>query len=141
VAQKSLWRAVVILGFSFVLCLPAEAQKRDVALSSANQKPIVSTGEIVGILVAAVAVVAVVAYVVVHESTKKRTITGCARSGANGLTVSDEKDGQIYALSGNTAGITPGDRVKLHGKRHKGPHKTLTWEATSVARDFGVCQP
>jgi len=102
----------------------------------------VTTGEIVGALAAAAAVVVVVVIVAVHYS-KKRTITGCVSSGANGMTLTDEKDKQIYELSSNTEGIKPGDRMKLHGKRvtTKGPDKKLVWETKSVEKDFGVCQP
>ncbi len=59
------------------------------------------------------------------------------------MTVSDEKDKQIYALSGNTVGIKPGDRMKLQGKKvkPKSPDKTLVWETREVNRDFGLCQP
>jgi hypothetical protein len=59
------------------------------------------------------------------------------------MTVTDEKDKQIYALSGNTTGIKPGDRMKLQGRKEKarGPDKMLVWEAKEVTKDFGVCQP
>jgi hypothetical protein len=59
------------------------------------------------------------------------------------MTVTDEKDRLVYTLSGNTSGIKPGDRMKLRDKRAKakGADKTLVWEATEVAKDFGVCQP
>jgi hypothetical protein len=77
--------------------------------------------------------------VAIHYS-KKRTITGCVNSGGNGMTVTDEKDKEIYALSGDTTGIKPGDRMRLQGKRVKssGPHKPLEWEARKVAKDFSV---
>jgi hypothetical protein len=99
--------------------------------------------EIVAGIVGAVAAVVVVVVLVIHYSTKKRAITGCVVSGANGMSVTDEKDGQVYALSGNTMGIKAGDRMKLHGKRlkSKGPDKTPIWEATEVTKDFGVCHP
>jgi hypothetical protein len=59
------------------------------------------------------------------------------------MSLSDEKDKRVYVLSGDTAGIKPGDRMKLKGKKVKlpGPEKTVGWEATKVAKDFGVCQP
>jgi hypothetical protein len=58
------------------------------------------------------------------------------------MSVTDEKDRQIYALSGNTVGIKPGDRMKLQGKKvkPKSPDKTLVWETRGVNRDFGLCQ-
>jgi hypothetical protein len=59
------------------------------------------------------------------------------------MTVTDEKDKQTYALSGNTSSIKPGDRMKLQGKKvkSKGADKTPVWETKAVAKDFGVCQP
>ncbi len=139
-AQATLWRAFVIFWFSFALCVPAEAQAP--SLGPGSDIGGVTTGEIVGAIVAAAAVVVVVVIVAVHYS-KKRTITGCVNSGANGMTVTDEKDNRIYALSSNTEGIKPGDRMKLHGKRvkSKGPDKKLVWETKSVENDFGVCRP
>ncbi len=139
--QKTFWRVVVILGSCFALCMPAEAQAPS---TGPNNSPIggVTTGDIVGAIVAAAAVVVVVVIVSVHYS-KKRTITGCVNTVANGMTIADEKDHQIYALSSNTDGIKPGDRVKLHGKRvkPKSPDQKLIWETKNVVRDYGVCQP
>jgi hypothetical protein len=45
-------------------------------------------------------------------------------------------------LSGNTSGITAGNRLKLRGKkkRLKGSDQ-LVWEAKEVVKDFGVCHP
>ena len=59
------------------------------------------------------------------------------------MTITDEKDKQPYALSGNTAGIKPGDRMRVQGKKveSKRANKTLVWEAKAVFKDFGVCQP
>ncbi len=97
-------------------------------------------GPVVGPIVGAIAAVAVVTVMVIHYS-KKTAITGCVNSWGNGITFADEKDKQIYALSGDTADIKPGDRIKLQGKKVKlkGPDKTLAWEAKKVTKDFGVC--
>jgi hypothetical protein len=135
-ASRNLWCGVLIVVVSFFLCMPAEAQNSDFKL------PGPSTGEVVGIVVGVTAAVAVVVTVVVIHYSKKRTITGCVSSGADGMSITDEKDKQIYALSGNTVGATPGDRMKLQGKKVKaGPDKRVMWVATNVAKDFGVCQP
>jgi hypothetical protein len=125
--------AVLLIALSFALCVPVEAQ---------NSGKIVSNGTIAGVIVGVVAGVAVVAIVAIHYS-KKRTITGCVNSGANGMTVTDEKDKHIYALSGDTTNIKPGNRMRLQGKKAKSnsPDKTLVWEARKVTKDFGVCQP
>ena len=45
-------------------------------------------------------------------------------------------------LSGNTAGIKPGDRMTLQGKKIKpNSSNTLTWETKKITKDFGACQP
>lgn len=131
VIQKSLGRAVLVVVLCAALATPARADKLQ---SDADNI-------VIGIVVVVAALV-VVTVVAIHYS-KKRTVTGCVSSGPNGMTVTDEKDRQTYALSGNTVGITPGDRMKLRGKKikSKGPDKPLVWEAGSVAKDFGVCQP
>jgi hypothetical protein len=104
---------------------------------------IVSNGTIAGVIIGVVAVVVIVAYVVVHESTKKRSITGCVIPAGNGMRVTDEKDKRSYALSGNTADVKAGDRVTLQGKRikPKDAGKPVAWETKTISKDFGACQP
>ena len=36
------------------------------------------------------------------------------------------------------AGVKPGDRMKLEGKKKK---SNAAWEVKAVAKDYGVCQP
>jgi len=124
---------VLIITLSFVLCMPLEAQ---------NSGKIVSNGTIAGAIVGVIAGVAVIAIVAIHYS-KKRSITGCVNSGPKGMTVTDEKDQQSYALSGDTTNIKPGNRMKLQGMKVKlnSPDKTLIWDTTKVTKDFGVCPP
>jgi hypothetical protein len=125
---------LLILVFGLALAKPAQAQDGPIGPSA---------GPIIAAIVVTAAAVVIVTVVVIHESTKKRTITGCVNSGANGMTLTNEKDTQIYALSGDTTGIKAGDRIKLQGKKvkAKGPDKALVWKATKVTKDFGVCQP
>jgi len=128
--QKSAWRGVLIVVLSVALAKPAQASGYP------------SGGAIAGAIVGVAAAVVIVAVVVIHKSSEKRTITGCVNPEGSGMTVTDEKDKQTYALSGNTTGIK-GDRMKLQGKKvkSKGADKTLVWQAKAVAKDFGVCQP
>jgi hypothetical protein len=90
----------------------------------------------------AVAVGVVATVLIVHYS-KKRSITGCVNSAASGMSLTDEKDGRVYGLSGNTNGVTPGERVKLKGRRVKASEhdKALIWETKEVSKDLGVCKP
>ncbi len=130
--RKSLWRGVLIVVLSLALAAPARA---NTSLKTA------ATEIVIGI-VAAAAAATVLVVVLIHKS-KKTAITGCTNSGENGMTITDEKDRQIYALSGNTTDIKPGTRLKLQGKKVKsnGADKTLVWEAKAVTKDFGVCHP
>jgi len=125
--------AVLIFALGFVLGTPAEAQ---------SGPKIVSTGAIVGAIVGVAVGVTVIAVVAIHYS-KKRTITGCVNSQGSSMTVTDEKDKQVYALSGNTVGVTPGDRMRLEGKKinSKDPPNAVVWEASKVKENFGVCPP
>ena len=85
----------------------------------------------------------IVTVVIIHKSSSKRTITGCVNAGEQGMTVIDDKDKHSYALSGNTTGIKPGNRVTLQGKKiqTKDTGKILVWETKQKTKDFGVCQP
>ena len=130
-SSRDLWRWVLTVALSAVLIRPARADKLQ------------TDGEEIVIGIVAVSAALVVGTILIFHYSKKRTITGCVSSGETGMTVADEKDKQIYALSGNTVGIKPGDRMKLQGKKvkPKSPDKTLVWETKQVNRDFGLCQP
>jgi hypothetical protein len=131
VSSRDLCRWVLTVALSAVLIRPARADKLQ------------TDGEEIVIGIVAVSAALVVGTILIIHYSKKRTITGCVSSGETGMTVADEKDKQIYALSGNTVGIKPGDRMKLQGKKvkPKSPDKTLVWETKQVNRDFGLCQP
>lgn len=130
--SRCLWCVVLIVTLSVVFVTPARANS-----SETGAKEVV-----IGIAAGAAAVGVIATMLIIHYS-KKRTITGCIHSADKGMTITDEKDAQMYALSGNTADIRPGDRMSLQGKKvkSKGSDSTLTWEAKKVTKDFGVCQP
>jgi hypothetical protein len=130
---------LLILVFGLAFAKPAQAQQQCFPCGQIGP----SAGPIIAAIVVTVAAVVIVTVVVIHESTKKRTITGCVNSGANGMTLTNERDKQIYALSGDTTDIKAGDRMKVQGKKvkAKSADKALVWKATKVTKDFGVCQP
>jgi hypothetical protein len=132
VAQKFFWRGVLIFALCMILAIPTQADQLNNDIRNI----------VIGIVAVSAALV-VITVVIVHESRKKRTVTGCVISGANGMSVTDEKDKRIYALSGNTSDIKPGDRVTLHGKRvnPKGASAPLAWDVSNETKDFGACQP
>ncbi len=123
---------VLIIALILALAPPSNAQ---------GSGKIGYNGPVVGPILGGAAAVAVVIILAVHYS-KKRSITGCVASTGTAMTITDENDKRIYALSGNTTSVRPGDRMKLKGKKVKptSPDKTLVWEATDVSKDFGVCQ-
>jgi len=127
VTSKYLWRVALVCVLSVALSTETKADS------------LKTTGELV--VAAIVAVVAVVTVLVITHSTKNRTITGCVNSDESGMRVTDEKDKHVYALSGNTASVKPGDRVTLMGKKIKPQaDATFAWETKKVTKDFGVCQ-
>jgi hypothetical protein len=134
VTRKCLWHGALIVILCTVLAIPTQAATDSLTTLRNNV--------IIGIVAVSAALV-VITVVIVHESRKKRTVTGCVASGANGMSVTDEKDKRIYALSGNTADIKQGDRVTLQGKKAKptGANAPLAWEVGKQTKDFGACQP
>ncbi|HSZ64538.1 MAG TPA: hypothetical protein VK828_22260 [Terriglobales bacterium] len=123
---------LLVFVLSFILCKPAHADSGTIGG--------VGTGTIVGVIVGVVAAVAVVAIVAIHYS-RKRTITGCVKPTPNGMTVSDEKNDRTYTLSGDIAGIKPGERLTLQGKKIKpSTGNSLGWEVSKMQTDLGVCQ-
>ena len=130
--EKSLWRGVLIVVLCVALATPANAST-DLQSNARNI--------VIGIVAVAAGIV-VITILVIHHS-KKQTITGCVNSAGSGMTVTDEKDKLVYALSGNTAGVKPGDRMKLQGKKLKaaGAGQTPVWQTTEIKKDLGVCRP
>jgi len=133
------WCGVLIIALSGALAMPAKAQGFPFPSGPIGGAP---SGAIVAGIAVTAATLVVVTVVIIHYS-KKRAITGCVVSGQSGMTLIDEKDKQIYMLSGNTTEIKPGDRMKLQGKKvkPKGPDKTLVWEARRVSKNYGACSP
>jgi hypothetical protein len=130
--RKSLCRAVLIAVVSVAIATPARADN----LSNAGRNIVIG-------IAAVTAAIAVVATVVIIDYSNKRTITGCVKRAENGMTIADEKDQRIYTLSGNTAGVMPGERMEWRGLKVKstGPDKTPIWDARAIIKDFGVCRP
>jgi hypothetical protein len=129
--HKKLWCGILVLVLTVGLATPVRAIDPEGVLI------------IIAAATAAAAIAAVATVASVEHKRKKIVITGCIVSGEKGMTVTDEEDRKLYTLSGDTAAIKPGDRVKLLGKKEKakGSGKSLVWESKAVIKDFGVCQP
>jgi hypothetical protein len=133
---------ILMVGLCLILSMPSQAQTPSIGPAPGGGTiGGVTKGEIIGIIVGVVAAITVVAIVVVHESRKTRTITGCVSSGPNGMILTNEKDKHSYALSGNTAGVKPGERITVQGKKiNPSAGKPLTWDTKAITSDLGVCQ-
>lgn len=133
---------ILIVGLCLILSAPSYAQTPSIGPAPGGGTiGGVSKGEIIGIVVGVVAAITVVVIVVVHESRKTRTITGCVSSGPTGMILTNEKHKHSYALSGNTAGVKPGERITVQGKKiNPSAGKPLTWDTKAITSDLGVCQ-
>lgn len=99
-----------------------------------------STGEIVGIAIGIVAVGAAIGVGIYFAVKHNHSVTGCARSTADGLILTTESDKQTYALTGDVAGIKPGNRVRLSGKKSKEKSAgTSQFLVEKVSKDLGRC--
>ena len=99
-----------------------------------------TTGQvaIVGVVLGATGVgIGLGVYYAVHHA---HTLTGCAATGADGLSLTDGS-GQSWALVGDVAGIPGGEKVRVTGKREKasgGAPRQFLVEKT--AKDLGACR-
>lgn len=95
------------------------------------------------ISVGAGVVAAVVIVLVVHKSHGTHTVTGCVNTRPDGAGILSDNDKQEYALTGDLAGIKPGERMTLQLKKLKPQSSSAAplWENRKLVKDFGVCQP
>jgi hypothetical protein len=133
--------AILVIALSLALSVPAQAQNPSIGIAPIGNNKAPFKGAIIGVF-AAVAGVAVISTILIVHYSKKRSVTGCVNSGTGALTLTEEGNNRTYLLSGNTVGLTPGDRMKLHGRKAKsnGPDKTLVWDTEKVSKDYGVCK-
>ena len=69
-------------------------------------------------------------------------MTGCVARSDNGeLTFINEKDKTTYTvMNGGGARLTPGDRLKVKGKKVKQSSGEMALEVRDVKKDFGPCR-
>jgi hypothetical protein len=69
------------------------------------------------------------------------SLTGCAGSGPAGPELASESDQQTYALTGEVAGIKPGERIRVSGKKgRKSAGARAQFLVEKLNRDFGPCK-
>jgi hypothetical protein len=100
-----------------------------------------SNGEIVGIIAGAAAAIAVVGILLYRQAHKHPSITGCVATGADGLNLKNEKDKNIYTLSGDSTALRAGERVKLQGKKIKDSGGKPSFHVERLKKDYGNCNP
>ena len=112
-----------------------------VAQRPATQTIGATNGQIVGVaagIAGAGALIGILAYVAVKHN---HTITGCALFGPDGMRLTTESDQQTFTMIGNVAGIKPGERVRVSGKKYKqksaAPDQFLV---EKITKDFGPCE-
>ena len=138
----SVFRNSAVLVLCLLLALPAFPQMGIGNLGNlGNIGP--SKGEVIAIIVGAVVVLTGVGFLVYHETHKHPSITGCVASGADGLTLQNEKDKRAYVLSGDSAVLKVGERVTVRGKRVKVKDASgkLSFQVDKRTKDFGACIP
>jgi hypothetical protein len=126
-------RTSVVLALCLLLVLPAFPQ------TGGHIGP--SNGEIVGIIVGAVAAITVVGILIHREAHKHPSITGCVATGADGLNLKNEKDKEIYTLSGDSTALRAGERVTLKGKKIKDSGGKPSFQVEGLTKDYGTCNP
>jgi hypothetical protein len=99
-----------------------------------------SNGQIVGVAVGSAAGSAAIGVGVYFAVKHNHAMTGCARSGADGMTLTSESDKQTYALTGEVAAIKSGNRVRVSGKKRKESASTQQFLVEKVSRDLGPCE-
>jgi hypothetical protein len=131
-ATKYFWRVTLIGILAVALCtnLAVSAEATDTLKQNADN--------FLAVAITGTAAAVFIVVLVVHESVKKHTITGCVNSGESGTSVTDEKDKHVYVLSGDTSNVKPGERMTLQGKKIKpNDGKPLIWETKKITKDFG----
>ncbi|GAC1355541.1 MAG: hypothetical protein NVSMB3_00840 [Acidobacteriaceae bacterium] len=95
--------------------------------------------EVVLIFVAVGAVGAALGVGVYYAVRRAPSITGCAVSGPDGLSLQNEADHQAFHLAGDTATLKAGDRIRVQGKKKDDAAGTRTFLVHKLTRDFGPC--
>ena len=96
-----------------------------------------NVAKVVGGLAGGVTVIVFVVYFSAHHG---HTLRGCAVSGPDGMELMNEGDQQTYALTGETAVIKAGDRVRVSGKKTKGDPNHRQFVVKKLSKDYGACR-
>lgn len=114
-------------------CGPNDPNCRNVSIGP-------SGAEVAGVAIGVGAAVTAVVAVEVHHA--HHTLKGCVADGPAGMQLQTQGGARSYLLSGNTADIKAGERVRLHGTRvkQKGSTTGPTFFVERENKDFGPCK-
>ncbi len=92
------------------------------------------------IIIGGVAIVAAIGVGVFFAFHHGRSIQGCAVNGPNRLEIRTKNGADAYQLSGATAEVKVGDRVRVKGKKRSAKDSDVPMFIVSgVAKDYGPC--
>jgi hypothetical protein len=99
---------------------------------------------VIGVGVAAAAVITIGTVVLVHNHNSHHTIKGCVVSGPEGIQIQSGSgsDMKTYTLAGDP-NIKVGDLVKVHGdkvKKVKNSTDPQTFTVEKLNKDYGPCK-
>ncbi len=105
-------------------------------------KASIPTGtQVVLIFVAVGAIGAALGVGIYYAVRRSPSLTGCTASGSGGgLTLHNEGDQQTFSLTGDTATIKSGDRIRVQGRKNKDSSGNHTFRVDKLSRDFGPCK-
>ena len=134
---RVVWTALASLVCYGVLgcCQPNDPNCRNVSFGP-------SGAEVAGVAIGVGAAVAAGVAIGVHHA--NHTVDGCVSDGSGGMQLKTQSGAATYVLTGNTAGIRAGERVRLHGTKVKPPKRSTTartFQVESEKKHFGPCKP
>jgi hypothetical protein len=92
------------------------------------------------IVIGGVAVVAAVGVGVFFAFHHGRSVQGCVANGPGGLEIRSGNGADVYELSGATAEVKAGERMRLKGRKRAAATGDLPgFVVSGVAKDYGAC--
>jgi hypothetical protein len=98
----------------------------------------------IGVGVAAAAVVGVVLLVHHHHATEaasQASLLGCTQHDLHGISLTNERDQQTYAVIPGSTLLQPGDRVELKGVMTDEGSTTHAFRVNYIVKNYGACGP
>ncbi len=98
--------------------------------------PSYGNGKAIGLGVGAGAAGVAAIYLVKHRGS---SVTGCLRSGEDGLLLTDDKTTRTFSILPNGTVLVPGRHVQLRGKIQKGEAGDERFAAKKLVKNLGTC--